>query len=190
MDKVLILHWWGWKSNWIWFPWLEKELNSKLFDVYIPNLPHSDNPILEEQLEYISLYSSDFKDWWYLIGHSLWCHLAMNFIQENNIKNSVIILVAPTYNQVNTNSDRELFWESYEYLEKYCNSKIDFEKINKLNNSYYVFLSDNDPFINMENAKKYYSKFKNIRFIDFKNKGHFNTASWTLELPEILEFIK
>jgi hypothetical protein len=29
----------------------------------------------------------------------------------------------------------------------------------------------------MENAKKYYSNFKNIKFVEFKNKGHFNKTA-------------
>jgi predicted alpha/beta hydrolase family esterase len=33
-----------------------------------------------------------------------------------------------------------------------------------------IFLSNNDPYINMENAKKYYSKLENVEFIDFKDK--------------------
>jgi hypothetical protein len=32
-----------------------------------------------------------------LIWHSLWCQLTLKFILENNIKNSSVILVSPTY---------------------------------------------------------------------------------------------
>jgi len=31
------------------------------------------------------------------VGHSLGCQLALKFVEENNIKNSKIILVAPSY---------------------------------------------------------------------------------------------
>jgi len=53
-------------------------------------------------------------------------------------------------------------------LKKYYNTELNFEKINKLNNEFIVFLSDNDPYINMQNAKKYYNKLENVKFIEFK----------------------
>lgn len=190
MNTALLLHGWGWNPTHNWSPWLQKELNIKMFDVYAPNLPNTSNPVLDEQLEYISIYSSDFKDWGCIIAHSLWCQLAMKFIEENNIKNSIIILVAPSYPLLASELGKEFLWGSYENMEKYYNTQINFKKINKLNNKYYIFLSDNDRYINMENAKKYYSWIKDIKFVEFKNKWHFNNSAWVFELPEILEYIK
>ena len=60
----------------------------------------------------------------------------------------------------------------------------------KLNNEFIVFLSDNDPYINMEKAKAYYSKLENIKFVEFKWKWHFNRSAWILELKEILDYLK
>lgn len=190
MDNALLLHWWCGNSEGNWLPWLQKELNRKLFDVYTPNLPHTNNPVLEEQIEYLDAYISDFKKWWYIVWHSLWCQLSMKFIEENNIKNSIIILVAPTHPWLALELCEEILWDSYKSLEQYYNTEINLKKINKLNNKYYIFLSDDDQYINMKNAKKYYKQIKNIEFIDFKNKWHFNTKAWILELKEILDYIK
>ena len=84
----------------------------------------------------------------------------------------------------------KILWDSYEIIEQYYNTQINFEKINKLDNKYYIFLSNDDPYINMKNAKNYYKQIKNIEFIDFKNKWHFNKTAWVLELKEILNYIK
>ena len=191
MEKTaLLLHWWWGSSLENWFPWLEKELNSKAFETYVPSLPHTENPVLEEQLEYIDVYVSDFNDGWFIIGHSLWCQLWLKFIEENNIPNSKIILVAPSYPKLEEELWRDILENSFEIIKKYYDTKLDFKKINKLNNKFIVFLSDNDPYINIENAKKYYSNFENIKFIEFKNKWHFNRGAWILELEEILEYLK
>lgn len=190
MDIALLLHGWWWNSDENWLPWLKLELEKKLFDVYVPNLPNTNNPVLEEQEEYIDIYAWDFKEWWLLVWHSLGCQLALNFIQENNIKDSIVILVWPVYNWLALELGKSILWDSYDNLEKYFNFNIDFEKINKLNNKFIVFLSDNDPYINMWKAKNYYSKLDNIEFIEFKNKWHFNKKAWVLELNEILEYIK
>ena len=191
MNKTaLLLHWWWGHSEENWLPWLKKELESKAFETFVPNLPNTDKPDIEEQLEYISVYSGDFSEWWYIIGHSLGCQLAMKFIEENNISNSKIILVAPTYPNLAEELWTEILWDSFEVIKKYYDINLDFEKINKLNNEIIIFLSDNDPYINMENAKKYYNNFENIKFVEFKNKGHFNESAWVLELVDILNFVK
>lgn len=190
MKTALILHWWGWNSSRGWLPWLQKELNSRIFDVFIPNLPNTNTPVLEEQEEYIEVYVSDFEDGWYIIGHSLWYQLSMNFIENNNIKNSVIVLVAPSYPWLDSELWSEVLGDSYDTLKKYYDFKNDFDKINKLWNKFIVFLSDNDEFINMESAKKYYSQLQNVEFREFENKWHFNQASGVLELEEILDYIK
>lgn len=190
MHTALLLHWWGWKSNGSWFPWLQTELNSRLFDVYTPNLPSSQNPILEQQKEYIDIYASDFTEGGYIIGHSLWWQLAMNFVEKNEIKNSTIILVGPSYPWLALELGREVFGDSYGYLEHYYDTKIDFEKMNTLGNRVVVFLSDDDPFINLESAKKYYSQLEEVEIKEFQNKGHFNTDAWVTELEEILDYIK
>mgnify|MGYP003563929483 CR=1 FL=1 len=189
MDKALILHGWRWDSKENWFPWLKKELNKKLFDVYIPNLPSTHKPVLEEQLDCINVYSSDFKEDSLIVWHSLWWQLALAFIEENNIKDSLIIMVAPTYDKTIKEVWKDIAWESYDYLVDYNESKIDFQKINKLNNKFIIFLSDNDPYINMENAKNYYKKLENVNFVEFKNKWHFNQSAWIYEIPEILKYL-
>lgn len=186
---TLTLHgWWG-DSSENWLPWLKKELENKVENLFIPNLPNTNNPVLEEQLDYINIYSSDFSKWWNIIGHSLGCQLALKFVEENNISNSTIILVAPTYPNLALELT-EILWDSYETLKKYYDTTNDFEKINKLNNEFIVFLSDNDPYINMENAKNFYSNLENIKFVEFSKKGHFNKSAGVLELREVLDYLK
>ena len=153
MKTTLALHWWGWNSQENWLSWLKKEIEFKAENLFIPNLPNTDNPVLEEQLEYINIYAWDFSKWWNIIGHSLGCQLAMKFVEENNISNSKIILVAPTYPNLAEELWTKILWDSFETIKKYYDTEFNFEKINKLNNEIIVFLSDNDPYINKQNAK-------------------------------------
>ena len=41
----------------------------------------------------------------------------------------------------------------------------------------------------MENAKSYYSNLDNIEFLEFKEKGHFNSKAWVSELKEVLDYL-
>lgn len=61
MKNTLVLHGWWWKSSENWFPWLKNELEFKVDELFIPNLPSSQFPVLEEQLDYIRVYWNDFK---------------------------------------------------------------------------------------------------------------------------------
>ncbi len=189
MKKALLLHWRWWDSNENWLPWLNRELTQKSFKVHIPNLPNTNTPAIREQLTHLDNHNSNLEELNLIIWHSLWCQLAMKFIEENKIKNSKIILVAPTYPWLAEELWKEILWDVYETIEKYYNTQLDFEKINTQNNEIIIFLSDNDPYINMENAKNYYKNLDNTKFVEFKNKWHFNKAAWISELDEILKYI-
>lgn len=185
MKKAILLHWWGWNSKENWLPWLKESLEKENIKTFVPNLPNTNNPILQEQLDFLENIEYNF-----LVGHSLWCQLVLKFVEKNNISNSNIVLVASTYPNLAEQLGKEILWDSYDDIKKYYDTIIDFEKINKLNNKITIFLSDNDPYINMQNAKDYYSKLKNLEFVEFENKGHFNKKSGVLKLEEIWYYLK
>jgi len=194
---ALLLHWWSGNSEENWLPWLNKELENKVFETLVPDLPNTDKPNIEEQLDFINSLSelnSENRKLKHsvnlIVGHSLWCQLAMKYVEENNISNSRIILVAPTYPNLAEELWTEILWDSFDIIKKYYDINLDFEKTNKLNNEIIIFLSDNDPYINMKNAKKYYNNFENIQFLEFKNKWHFNKNAWVMELEDILDFVE
>jgi predicted alpha/beta hydrolase family esterase len=170
-------------------PWLKNQVEYKADETFVPNLPNTENPVLKEQLDYIDIYSGDFKNDWNIIGHSLWCQLALHFIVDNNLSNQNVVLVAPSYNDITKNIWEENFWESLLNLKEYYNTKINFTKLNKLNNNITIFLSKNDPYINLDSAKKFYIELKNVKFVEFEDKWHFNNQSETFELEEILKYI-
>jgi len=182
--KALLLHWWWGDSNENWLPWLKGELEKSDIKTFVPDLPNTNNPVLEEQLNFLENEKYNF-----LVEHSLGCQLVLKFVEKNNISNAKIVLVAPTYPNLAEELWKEILWESYESIEKYYNTQLDFKKINSLNNQITVFLSDNDPYIKMENAKKYYSNLENIKFIEFSQKGHFNKSAGVLKLKEILDYL-
>jgi len=186
MKKVLILHgrWWDDQENW--FPWLKNELESKGFQVFVPALPSTNNPNLTEQLDYISDYYNNVWKIDYIVGHSLGCKLALHLIEKFNITNIKGILVAPTYRWLTDELWKKVYWTAYDNLKEYINKEIEFKK---LWNRHTIFLSNNDPYIKVENAKNYYSNLENIKYIDFLNMWHFNEWAGIYKLPEILDYI-
>ncbi len=186
--KALILHgWWG-KSDENWLPWLEVELSSQNYDVYIPSLSNPDYPILTEQLEDVS--DIELKSGDMIVGHSLWCQLAMQIVEQRKLEWIKIILVAPTYNNLTDELWEKMLGDSYQTLFDYTNAINNFWQLNKLENSYTIFLSDDDPYINSFTAKEYYKPLDNLEIVEFSWKWHFNTAAGISNLPEILKYLK
>lgn len=186
MKKVLILHgrWWDDQENW--FPWLKNELESRWFQVFVPVLPNTNNPNLKEQLDYISDYYNNVWRVDYIIWHSLGCQLGMYLIEKYNISNIKWIFVAPSYKWLGEELWKKRLWYAYYNLNEYFDKDILFKK---LWNNYTIFLSNNDPYISMKSVKKYYSNLEGVKFVDFKNRGHFNEGAGIKNLPEILDYI-
>ena len=185
----LLLHWWEGNWNNSWFPSTKKYLEKLDIETFNPDLTNSEKPNIEEQLKDLEKY--DFiKENSVIISHSLWWILNLKFIEKNDIKNSQIFLVAPAYDTKNDDYLKNIVWNNYSNLEKYFSINIDFDKLNSLNNTYKIFLSENDKFINLDFAKKTYSKLDWVEFTLFKDKWHFTTRDWVLELPELTELIK
>lgn len=188
MKQALILHGWEWTPDNHCFPWLKQELEKKDFRVIIPSLANTNYPVLAdhlEDLENISLNKGDI-----IIGHSLGCSLAINYIEKKEPKNINVILVAPTYPNMTDELWEKVFRDAYEDIFNYTNEELNFRKIDLLNNKYTIFLSDNDKYINEFSAKEFYSQLKNVQYVELHNKGHFDSWECTAEFPEILDHVQ
>lgn len=187
MKKALILHgWWG-NSKENWFPWIEKQLEKKGYEVIIPDLPNSNYPVIEEHLEVIKNTGLTGGD--LLIGHSGWCKLWLQHIEQNDLQWLSVIFVAPTYNDIADELWETILWDAFVSLSNYNNTILNFFKLNRALNAYVVMLSDDDPYINSFSAKQYYGQLDNLSFVDLSWRGHFNTDAWVTELPEIKEYM-
>jgi len=114
----------------------------------------------------------------------------MQIVEQRELEWVRVILVAPSYNNLSDELWEETFWDAFTYLYDYYNTPNNFRNINKLENSYTMFLSDDDPYINRFTAVEYYKPLDNLEVVELNWKWHFNTAAWVLELPEILKYLK
>ena len=97
MRNALILHGAGNNSQGNWFPWLKKQLEQKGYKVWSPDLPHADQPILEEWLDAIfANHDWQFNQDSVLIGHSCGATLILRILERlpKHVKIAKAILVA------------------------------------------------------------------------------------------------
>jgi hypothetical protein len=63
MKRAVILHCWGGKSDYAWYPWAKTELEKQGYQVTVPDMPNTDNPKLDkESLENLLSRSSVLQE--------------------------------------------------------------------------------------------------------------------------------
>ena len=191
INNVLLLDGFGWDGTSNRFLRLKSILESQWITVYNPIPKDTNAPVLKEQLnDIIEHYTDKINEKTIIIWHSLWCLLANHFITTTGKKIAKLICVAPAFRENNIDELTKkipAFAEAQEYLKNYQKQEFDTKKLEKLVGEHIVYLSDNDPYIPYDSARKYYKKnFDKVILKTFEWKWHFNEKAWIKELPEIL----
>lgn len=180
--KAFIIHGVYGNSNENWFPWLKQELESIGFEVFIPNFPTPENQNLTAWFEIFKDYEKEIDSDTIFIGHSLGPAFILNVLENIDIQINSCFLVAgftgklndPQFNEINrTFAEREFNWD----------------KIRENCKKFFVFYSDNDPYVPSEKARDLVKNLKAEAYL-IKGAGHFNKASGYETFPVLLEKIK
>jgi len=186
--KIYLIHGWGGSSGGGWFSWLKRSLEKQDFEVYVFDMPDSDNPKIEKWVKYLEKNIKDIDENTFLIGHSIGSQAIMRFLEKlpQNTKIGGAIFVAGWFNL------KENSYESKkeEMIAKpWINTKIDFEKVKDHANNFLAIFSDDDPFVPLSDIELF-KKRLNAKTSLLKNKGHFDTLEEFEEAyKKIKEFI-
>lgn len=131
MKHVYIFHGtWSCPQD-FWFPYIQEQLDRKIFEVHIPALPHAEEPILHECLE--SIKEFQFDEHSILIGHSSGCPLILSILEKASHPVGRVICVAWF--------SRPIWWYAYPILQP----RYNWEVIRARSRSFYFIHSLNDP---------------------------------------------
>ncbi len=105
--KVFIIHRYGGSSSTDWYAWLKGMLESRGFEVYLPEMPKIDDiyskPWIETMKEYVKSVDTDT----YFVGHDFGCFVILKYIDsligeikigtsfKNDVKVGGALLIAP-----------------------------------------------------------------------------------------------
>lgn len=176
MKKALILHAWFNGPSDHWYPWLKKELESKGYEVYIPELPTMNTklPDLSKMLKFVEKsYSFDKETT--VFGHSLGAVLAMRLGEKHKFK-KMLLLAGWDYNDLT--EEHRLFWKT----------QINHKKIKKNVDEVYVYSSDNDPYVTAINAEDMCKRLGG-KFVLVKGAGHFSQKTGITKIPQLLKYL-
>ena len=216
MKRIIIFHGWEADSTSNWFPWLADELRKKDFNVIVPDFPNTMNPKLGEWIDFVAAGLTSSSEALsegripannsrqpqglqlqnsILIGHSLGTpfilRLLEKFASENLEHMSGGEMIKPVYtNRVKaaflvSSFDRTL---GIPELDNFVNKPFNWQKIKNACEKFYVFHSDNDPYIPLWIGEEIAKKL-NAELIIEKDGEHLNAVGGLLEYPRLLETI-
>ena len=182
MVNVFIFHGTGGYSEENWFPWLKQKLEKLGCNVIVPQFPTPENQTLENWLKVLKNYEKSYNQNTILVGHSLGGAFLLRVLEKYNVKiKSAFIIAAPIGILPIKNYESDKL-----FLGKFA---FDWEKIKNHCKKFFVFHSDNDPYVCLENGEVLSKKLnRNIIFIP--NAGHFNKSAGYTTFDKLFQKIK
>ncbi len=179
----------GWEGNPEnnWFPWLKSNLESRGFEVMVPEMPGTDMPVKAIWLKTMQELVKNPDENTYLVGHSMGCQAIQRYLEnlEGDIKIGGAILVAGWINDPMWDDRTE---EEAKVVHDWFDVPKDYEKIKKHCNKFISIFSSDDPFILKTNWEES-EKILGAKVIIIENKSHFDDDAGIKELPEALEAV-
>lgn len=167
------------KENW--FPWLKTELEKLDIEVIVPRFPTPENQTLEEWFKVFDNYKDKIDENSILIGHSLGSCFILSVLEKINHQIKAAFLIAGFIGKLDNKFD--------EGNVNFTQKEFDFEKIKKNCKNFIVYISDNDPYVNLTKGFELNNILRGQLHIS-KGAGHFNTDSGYDKFEILLEDIK
>lgn len=150
--------------------------------VLTPDFPDSENPKLGEWLAKTRSLVPRFEpsEDWILIGHSLGCPTILRLLEafDEGERAGCVIMVAGFAKDLGIPEIRN-----------FVDKDFNWQKINKKAARFIIINSDNDPYIELEEAKRM-GKLLGAELVVEHGAGHINEGAGFIEYPHLLEIIR
>jgi len=177
---IFIFHGVGGNPQENWFPWLKQELEKLGRETIVPQFPTPENQTLADWLKVLEQYRDKLDSGEaILVGHSLGVPFALDVIERFPVK--AAFLVAGF-----TGIAGNIFDES---MKTFAQRDFDWRKIRENCPRFFVFHSDNDPYVKLEKAEELANNLK-TEVIMVKDGGHLNQGAGFTSFPLLLEKIR
>lgn len=151
MSTVFIIHGYGGNAEENWFPWLKKEIEKEGHRVIVPNFPDSDTPNLDAWMTHMHAYEDSIDHETIFVGHSLGGMFILRLLETLQKPIKATFLVASV---TGPTDGRELA----PLMTTFTASPLNIDIIKKNGGSMHLLHADDDPYIELEHAKKLASK--------------------------------
>ena len=180
--KAFIIHGTFGHPNENWFPWLKQELEKIGFEVFVPAFPTPEGQSLGAWKKVFEEFLPQVDGETIFVGHSLDPAFIINVLErvERPVKACFFVsgFVGSLGNQ-----------EFDELNDSIANRGFDWEKVKKNCARFFVFHSDNDPYVSMEKASELAGRL-GVEPVVVGEAGHFNEKAGYKEFPLLLKKIR
>ncbi len=180
--KAFIIHGTGATSQSNWFPWLKAELEKMDITVFAPDFPLNEQQNLTNWLKVFEKYWGIIDENTLFIGHSLGPAFILNILERAKTEVMASFLVAPFIGNLNLP-------EFDKVNNTFVNKDFNWSKIVKNCRAFYVYASDNDPYVPLDKSIFIANK-TNATLRIMKDSGHINADSGYLKFDKLLEDVK
>ncbi len=174
MKRVIILHGWGGSPEEPMIKWLGEKLSKEGFETIIPEMPETDTPKIIPWVNKVKEIVEDVNEETYFIGHSVGCQTVLRFLETQNNKIGGVVFIAP-WMKLDEETIREEGEEVIEIARPWEETPIDWKRVKKVIGKSICILSDNDPFVPLDNAELFKENL-NAEIIIEHDKGHYTES--------------
>lgn len=181
MRDVFIFHGTGGNPKGNWFPWLKSELETLDCHVTVPRFPTPQGQSLEAWLEVLNNYKRQINEDTAFIGHSLGGLFLLRLLERLSHPAAAAFFVAAPVGV------KPILY--YDTNEKFSGFKFDWEEIKNKAMHFFVYHSDNDPYVSLGNGKEL-AKNLGVPLTFIPNAGHLNAESGYTRFDRLLMDVK
>jgi uncharacterized protein len=164
-----------------WYPWLDHKLSDLGNEVIRLQFPVGEEQNLENWLDELKQYADLLEDS-ILIGHSLGASFILNVLALWVVNPRAVFLISGFVDLLGDSSFDDV-------NKTFVEEELDWEKIKRSCEHFYLIYSNNDPYVPIEKVEKI-ARNLDTEIIFVKGGGHFQTQSGFKEFPLLLEKVK
>lgn len=182
MKTAIILHGTLGSPQGNWFQWLKKELESRGFTVWLPELPNANQPSLSLWSKFVQKECPfTINEDTLIVGHSSGAILAL-IIAQNNLEPIGGIVAVSVFH------DNSLKWEPNNRL---FDVDFDWDAIHTNAKKFLFVHSDDDPYVPLDQAQ-FVANNCQAEIVVLSEQGHFNLekSESYREFPKLLEIMQ
>jgi predicted alpha/beta hydrolase family esterase len=164
-------------------------LEKRGYQVSAPSMPHPERPAISEWVDFIANLVGDPDEKTVMIAHSIGCEAVLHYLEtlgENARSVGKTVLVAGRFPAGMSPEEAEKRIEGDEILKPWLMARVDPGMARMGAGRCTVILSDNDPYVPVEEARASFQANLPAEIIIEHGKGHFNEDDNITELPSAL----
>jgi len=186
-QRVYVVHGWDGHPEDNWFPWLKKEFEAKGFEVFVPQLPETENPRISDWVPKLAETVGVVDENTYFVGHSMGCQAIVRYLESlpDGVKVGGAVFVAGFFKRVTVIGDDQNIQEMFHH---WLSAPINFERAKSHLSKSIAIFSDNDPYVPLDNQDDFRNKLDSDIIIKHQ-KGHFCTRDGAIKLPIVFKSV-